>query len=603
MNRTKLFSLGMMAAVCACGGSGNSPAGNGGTGGGDAGGGTALATVSIDLTGQGTITSPDGSFNCSSSCTKPVAVGTALHLDATPAAGMEFTGWSGACSGTLSCALTVTGDVEVGAVFVADAVTLEVDLVGSGTGHVASTPPGIDCPGTCAISFPMGTLVILTGTADATSHFEGWGGGCHGLTCAATISAATTVFANFSAEATGLLHSLAVHVTGSGTVSSTPPGIDCPGSCSATFPEGSTVALSATAGQGLSLTWGGACSGSGDCSVPIAADTSVSATFADPCAGLLPGLPDPLAAAFSVNGDGLQCSSANSDGKGDAFALAASFTSLATVFASGVAVPVRPAVALGSGFATLDGQTANALTSYGPDGQVAGTATLPPGLDSPVVAGVNGGSAMLVFDCTDATHADVLADWQVVRFDDAGALAGNSTLSGQECAGGNVLVDAKGNLLLTAETVNGHPGVPPGHYTARWLDPAGTPLTEWFDLGDSKSNAVSLLVRPLIGGGVALRFDGSWTKTIASGKAEVVAGQPFDAGKDLRIVEGGKAYLTIPDFGKAGALDVIAPNGKVCGAVIQSDGVAQFYLGKDGTLIRLEGANHCQATYFPGLLK
>jgi subtilisin family serine protease len=69
--------------------------------------------------------------------------------------------------------------------------------------------------------------------------------------------------------------------TGSGTVTSSPAGINCGSTCSASFTSGSSVTLTATAATGSKFTgWsGGGCSGTGTCHVTLAATTSVTATF------------------------------------------------------------------------------------------------------------------------------------------------------------------------------------------------------------------------------------------------------------------------------------------------------------------------------------
>ena len=74
---------------------------------------------------------------------------------------------------------------------------------------------------------------------------------------------------------------LTVAVTGSGTVRSTPAGIDCGTTCSADFQRASQVQLSAVAATGqMFVGWGGACSGSGACTVTMSAAKTVTATFA-----------------------------------------------------------------------------------------------------------------------------------------------------------------------------------------------------------------------------------------------------------------------------------------------------------------------------------
>jgi hypothetical protein len=69
--------------------------------------------------------------------------------------------------------------------------------------------------------------------------------------------------------------------TGAGTVTSTPAGISCGGTCSASFTSGTNVTLSASASPGSAFAgWsGGGCSGFGACVVTLNSDTTVTATF------------------------------------------------------------------------------------------------------------------------------------------------------------------------------------------------------------------------------------------------------------------------------------------------------------------------------------
>jgi subtilisin family serine protease len=68
---------------------------------------------------------------------------------------------------------------------------------------------------------------------------------------------------------------------GTGTVTSSPAGIDCGSTCSHSFDAGTSVTLTATATAGSSFAgWsGGGCSGTGTCQVTMNAATSVTATF------------------------------------------------------------------------------------------------------------------------------------------------------------------------------------------------------------------------------------------------------------------------------------------------------------------------------------
>jgi hypothetical protein len=70
----------------------------------------------------------------------------------------------------------------------------------TGMGMVTSDPSGISCGATCTAEFPESSDVTLTAAPASGSTFLGWSGGCTGsaLTCTVTLSAATTVEAEFA---------------------------------------------------------------------------------------------------------------------------------------------------------------------------------------------------------------------------------------------------------------------------------------------------------------------------------------------------------------------------------------------------------------------
>jgi uncharacterized repeat protein (TIGR01451 family)/uncharacterized protein (TIGR03382 family) len=69
--------------------------------------------------------------------------------------------------------------------------------------------------------------------------------------------------------------------TGSGRVTSSPPGIDCGAVCSSPFPGGTSVTLTGTAAAGSVFDgWsGGGCGGTGTCTVDVSTEVAVTATF------------------------------------------------------------------------------------------------------------------------------------------------------------------------------------------------------------------------------------------------------------------------------------------------------------------------------------
>ncbi len=172
-------------------------------------------------------------------------------MNASAAGGSSFAGWSGACSGTASCTVTLSANTSVGAVFNSTLTTtfgVSVMITGGGQGSLTSTPSGIDCANTnpgsgqCSNTFPAGTTITLSESPAGGSSFAGWTGACSGSgACSFTLDANTNVTASFTT-----LNQLTVTLEGdgSGTVTSTPAGIDCTSGsttgCTAAFPPATT---------------------------------------------------------------------------------------------------------------------------------------------------------------------------------------------------------------------------------------------------------------------------------------------------------------------------------------------------------------------------
>ncbi len=70
-------------------------------------------------TGAGTVTSAPAGIWCPTDCRQGYSPGAVVRVQAAPAGGSTFAGWSGACSGTGACDLTMAGDRAVTATFTA----------------------------------------------------------------------------------------------------------------------------------------------------------------------------------------------------------------------------------------------------------------------------------------------------------------------------------------------------------------------------------------------------------------------------------------------------------------------------------------------------
>jgi hypothetical protein len=153
---------------------------------------------------------------------------------------------------------------------------LSVDKTGNG--RVTSTPAGIDCGTTCSAPFTNGTSVTLTPTPDPGWSFIVWSDRCTGGSCTVTLTRDVHVVANFQPTPRQL--TVTKSGLGTGTITSSPAQLSCGTSCSATFPNGTSVTLSAAPDKGSTFAgWGDACSGTSTCTLTMDADKSVSATF------------------------------------------------------------------------------------------------------------------------------------------------------------------------------------------------------------------------------------------------------------------------------------------------------------------------------------
>ena len=114
-----------------------------------------------------------------------------------------------------------------------------------GDGRITSVPDGIACPPDCGEEVFDGTHITLTPLPLAGDEFKEWAGDCSGSgVCEADIHA------NFAARAIFIAGGPRVTVTktglGSGTIVSTPAGINCGAVCAANFAQDERVTLVVT---------------------------------------------------------------------------------------------------------------------------------------------------------------------------------------------------------------------------------------------------------------------------------------------------------------------------------------------------------------------
>ena len=161
-------------------------------------------TLSAAKAGTGTGRVSGNGIDCGSNCSTTLDIGTPVSLAATPDAGMVFSGWSGACTGSGGCSFTLDANAAVTATFAPAPAPAPsryaLNVVRTGPGSVVSKPSGISCGTKCSATFSSGSTVTLTARPSSRKAvFTGWGGACSGtsLSCKVAMSRNQDVSAYF----------------------------------------------------------------------------------------------------------------------------------------------------------------------------------------------------------------------------------------------------------------------------------------------------------------------------------------------------------------------------------------------------------------------
>ena len=159
---------------------------------------------------------------------------------------------------------------------------LTVEKAGAGSGTVARVPSGwLQCGAACEGEFDKGASVELAATPAPHSRFAGWTGckpGSKQSTCSLRMDADAVVGAEFEPIPQQRL-AVAKTGSGSGTVISSPPGVECGSTCEGEFDEAAPITLTANAAPGTQVAaWTGCDSEPtpSTCTVTLGATRSVS---------------------------------------------------------------------------------------------------------------------------------------------------------------------------------------------------------------------------------------------------------------------------------------------------------------------------------------
>ncbi len=243
---------------------------------------SAKPVLRVVMTGEGVVTSGDNRISCPPRCSAVYKRGTVRELDAEASPYFDFQTWAGDCTGEVaSCLVAVDRSKSVRVVFARKTGTLLLSVTGSGAIEVE--PGGVVVRGEGTAAIPAGRTITLTPRPDAGAAFKGWEDACTGASldsCSFTGDGGPQYVAAAFGQTTpgGGLRTLTVErPLGVVAVTSTPPGIDCPELCSASFPAGTLVALRASVPDRYWTQWRGPCGGYSTCLLALDASTSVSA--------------------------------------------------------------------------------------------------------------------------------------------------------------------------------------------------------------------------------------------------------------------------------------------------------------------------------------
>jgi Divergent InlB B-repeat domain len=247
-----------------------------------------MQTLTVEKvgTGTGTVTSSPAGISCGATCSAGFAEGTTVTLTGVAGANTAPAQWSGCDSvnGENKCEVTMSAAKAVTTSFNLVQHHLTISKGGTGTGTVTSSPAGIECGATCSVNFVHGTTVTLTGVAGLNTQAAVQWSGCDSVNgegkCVVAMTFARSVTATFNLTQHQL--SVAKAGKGTGTVTSSPAGIECGSACAADFDHNSTVTLTGIRGlHSLPPVWSGCDSVNieGKCLVTMSAAKAVTATF------------------------------------------------------------------------------------------------------------------------------------------------------------------------------------------------------------------------------------------------------------------------------------------------------------------------------------
>ena len=136
-------------------------------------------TLSVTVSGSGHVTSAPAGIACPANCSAAFDVGSGVQLTATADSSFAFAGWSGACAGQGTCAVTMTADQTVGASFaVTSVITSCRPITAPGTyavtGQISSSDTCLDIHDTHGVTIDCGGQTVGGSPALVMTNVDGF---------------------------------------------------------------------------------------------------------------------------------------------------------------------------------------------------------------------------------------------------------------------------------------------------------------------------------------------------------------------------------------------------------------------------------------------
>jgi uncharacterized repeat protein (TIGR02543 family) len=243
--------------------------------------------LTTSVSGSGTITSNPAGIACGTDCSEDYPANAPVTLTATPVAGYSFAGWSGDCTGTGSCVVTMSSSRTVKATF-SGSQLFNLKVTRSPNGTVVSDLAGIACGmanRSCKASFAENSKVTLSAEPKDGFMIKKWNGctSSNGNICQITVSKKNMTVSPIFVPLPK--YKLTINKTKYGSVISSLGKPKCnPNAlkCSASFASGTDVTLTLKPMPGRTyLEWSGACAGvtTDTCTVRMDSPKTVGASF------------------------------------------------------------------------------------------------------------------------------------------------------------------------------------------------------------------------------------------------------------------------------------------------------------------------------------